>query len=172
MTPYVGPVSTDRADEIVEHLFALVERLRAGLEDAVSCFELSPAQAKALRYLTSAGPVPMRELAVRLRCDASNVTGLVDRLEQRGLVERRPAPGDRRVKTLVVTGAGAEVAHAMWARVVTSAVPLVGLTADEQKALVLLLRRLDPAPSPSCWITRPHAVRVTVSESAGARPGT
>jgi len=120
--PYLGPVATDRADEIVEHLFALVERLRAGFEEAVSCFELSAAQAKALRYLTWAGPVPMRELADRLRCDVSNVTGLVDRLEQRGLVERRPAPSDRRVKTLVVvTTAGAEVAQAMWARVVTGA---------------------------------------------------
>nr|WP_207929076.1 MarR family winged helix-turn-helix transcriptional regulator [Actinomadura sp. 6K520] len=51
-------------------------------------------------------PAPMRQLAARLRCDASHVTGIVDGLERRGLVERRPAPDDRRVKHLVPTGEG------------------------------------------------------------------
>ncbi|GAC1314549.1 MAG: MarR family transcriptional regulator [Acidimicrobiales bacterium] len=142
----------DQAEEIVEHLFALVDRLRGELERAVAEFDLSVAQAKALRYLTGAGPVPMRELAERLRCDASNVTGLVDRLEQRGLVERRAAPADRRVRTLVVTPAGAKVARTMWTHVVTGAVPMVGLAEDEQATLLVLLRRLDHGPSAPCWV--------------------
>ena len=144
-----------RTEEIVEHLLALVDRLRSGFERAVSTFELSAAQAKALRYLAQAGPVPMRELALRLRCDASNVTGLVDRLEQRGLVERRPAPTDRRVKSLVVTHAGARVARAMWAQVLDGAVSMVGLADEEQVQLLRLLRRLDPGPGAQCWITHP-----------------
>src|SRR5918912_2258053 len=66
-------------------------------------FDLAPAQLGALKALDPNAPVPMRELAAALACDNSNVTGIVDRLEGRGLVERRPAPGDRRVKMLVVT---------------------------------------------------------------------
>lgn len=159
----------ETAEQIVEHLFALVDRLRGGFETAVARFELSAAQAKALRYLAGAGPVPMRELAQRLRCDASNVTGLVDRLEQRGLVERRAAPTDRRVKSLVVTPAGAEIARTMWSHVVTGAVPMVGLAEEDQAMLLVLLRRLDHGPSAQCWITA--ADRTPQDSARGRRRG-
>jgi len=153
-----GPVDDERrqrAELIVEHLFAVVDRLRAGFETAVAGFEISAAQAKALRYLAHAGPVPMRDLAVQLRCDASNVTGIVDRLEQRGLVERRPAPADRRVKTLVITPAGSELARAVWVDVMDGAVGIVGLDENEQLQLLVLLRRLDHGPGGHCWLSHP-----------------
>jgi len=144
--PYRGRVSVDREDrteEIVEHLFALVDRLRFGFEAAVARFELSPPQAKALHYLVHAGPVPMRELASSLGCDASNVTGIVDRLERRGYVERRPDERDRRVRTLVLTSTGLAVTEAMWIHVCAGATALVELGDNEQAILLALLRRLD-----------------------------
>jgi DNA-binding MarR family transcriptional regulator len=55
------------------------------------------------------GPVSRRDLAERLRCDPSNVTFLVDRLEQRRLITRAPTGADRRVKELALTPSGAEV---------------------------------------------------------------
>ena len=58
----------------------------------------------------------MSALAAALQCDNSNVTGIVDRLEAQGLVERRPAAHDRRVKTLVVTTEGVELRGAGRAR--------------------------------------------------------
>jgi DNA-binding MarR family transcriptional regulator len=67
---------------------------------------LSPPQLFALLALTPGEPEPMSNLAEVLRCDASNVTGLIDRLAGRGLVERRPAPHDRRIRHLVLTDAG------------------------------------------------------------------
>jgi DNA-binding MarR family transcriptional regulator len=67
---------------------------------------LSPPQLFALQALTPGRPAPMGDLAGMLRCDASNVTGLVDRLAARGLVERRPAPHDRRIRHLVLTDEG------------------------------------------------------------------
>src|SRR5882724_9247020 len=63
-------------------------------------FELSPVQCHVLHLIEPGRPLPMRRLAETLGCDASNVTGLVDRLEARGLVERRPSSEDRRVKEL------------------------------------------------------------------------
>ncbi|GAC1542408.1 MAG: MarR family transcriptional regulator [Acidimicrobiales bacterium] len=143
--------------DMAEHLLALVDRLHLDFETAVAGFELSSSQAKALRFLAEAGPVPMRDLARCLRCDASNVTGLVDRLELRGLVERRTSHGDRRVKTLVVTDAGAEIASRMWTQVVTGMVSMAGLGEQEQHALVDLLRRLGQEPAARCWVTRPAA---------------
>lgn len=49
------------------------------------------------------------ELADRLRCDKTNVTGLVDRLERRRLVERRPGAPDRRVSQVVLTQTGRDL---------------------------------------------------------------
>src|SRR4051812_46480918 len=69
-------------------------------------FDLSPPQVRALGVLDPDRPVPMSELADALHCDNSNVTGIVDRLEDRGLVERRSAAHDRRVKMLAVTARG------------------------------------------------------------------
>jgi DNA-binding MarR family transcriptional regulator len=67
---------------------------------------LSVQQAMALTHLQPGEPLPMSALAVALQCDNSNVTGIVDRLEAAGLVERRAAEHDRRVKTVLLTPEG------------------------------------------------------------------
>src|ERR1700733_12885678 len=69
-------------------------------------FDLSSAQGELLCSLEPEQPVRMVSLARSLHCHDSNVTGLVDRLEQRGLIERRGDPGDRRVKLIALTKAG------------------------------------------------------------------
>ena len=63
-------------------------------------------QALTLNVIGSRRTAAMGEVAECLRVDASNMTGVVDRLEQRGLVERRPSTDDRRIKTLVLTPDG------------------------------------------------------------------
>jgi DNA-binding MarR family transcriptional regulator len=66
-------------------------------------------QALTLNVIGSRRTAAMGEVAECLRVDASNMTGVVDRLEQRGLVERRPSTDDRRIKTLVLTPGGRAV---------------------------------------------------------------
>ena len=73
-------------------------------------FDLMPPQQMTLGLLLSA-PRPMGELAQLMHCDNSNITGLVDRLTERGLVERLPAEGDRRVKLVALTAAGRDLAE-------------------------------------------------------------
>jgi DNA-binding MarR family transcriptional regulator len=85
--------------------------------------------------------MPMRRLACALHCDSSNVTGIVDRLEERGLVERRPDPADRRVKLLLLTDAGGELRALLVRRLADPPAPLQRLSADEQRALRDLMRR-------------------------------
>ena len=104
-------------------------------------FDLSPPQVMALRVLEPGAPVPMRELARALRCDNSNVTGIVDRLEDRGLVERRGALHDRRVKMLTVTAAGAELREQLDERLSDPPEPLARLSAADQRALRDVMRR-------------------------------
>ena len=112
---------------------------------AASELDLHPAQAGALLQLDQ--PLPMHELASLLACDSSNVTGLVDRLEARGLVARRPSPGDRRVKNVVLTSAGRMLRDQMLERVGRHPDGLDRLTAAEQRQLRDLLARVleDPA---------------------------
>src|SRR2546423_3247453 len=81
--------------------------------------ELTKPQAGALLQLDPDRPIPMSGLAGALMCDASNVTGIVDRLEDRGLVERQSAPHDRRIKMLAVTPDGARVRRELDARLGT-----------------------------------------------------
>ena len=67
-------------------------------------FDLMPPHQMVLALLDE--PRPMGELARHMHCDNSNMTGIVDRLAERGLVERRPAEHDRRVKLVALTSEG------------------------------------------------------------------
>jgi DNA-binding MarR family transcriptional regulator len=104
-------------------------------------FGLTPPQLFALRQLDPEQPVPMRALAQALHCDSSNVTGLVDGLAAQGLVERREAEHDRRVRMLVVTEQGAAVRARMHEAIQEVPGPIAGLSAADQRALRDILRR-------------------------------
>ena len=79
---------------------------RAHLPSVSADLELSPAQCPLLHVIEPDRPLPMGKLAQTLACDASNITGLVDRLEDQGLVKRRASPSDRRVQYVALTAAG------------------------------------------------------------------
>jgi DNA-binding MarR family transcriptional regulator len=107
---------------------------------AASELALHPAQAGALLQLAS--PLPMNELAARLGCDNSNVTGLIDRLEARGLVTRQSSFHDRRVKHVVLTDSGRRMRERMLDRVAQPTPGFERLSIDEQRQLADLLRRI------------------------------
>jgi MarR family transcriptional regulator, organic hydroperoxide resistance regulator len=102
---------------------------------------LAPMQSMALMQLQPGEPMAMSKLAGLLMCDNSNVTGIVDRLEAQGLVERRPAEHDRRVKTLVVTEKGAELRGEVERRMGVPPPPLAGLSEEDAATLRDILRR-------------------------------
>ena len=115
---------------------------RAHLPPLAAELELSPAQCHVLHLIEPDRPIPMGRLAETLACDASNVTGLVDRLESRGLVSRRPSAGDRRVKVLVLTPTGSRLRALLQDRMTAPPATFERLTLREQRALVRLLSRL------------------------------
>jgi MarR family transcriptional regulator, organic hydroperoxide resistance regulator len=101
---------------------------------------LAPMQLHALRLIEPGVEVPMSSLAGKLFCDASNVTGIVDRLEARGLIERRPAEHDRRVKLLVLTDAGQRM-RSIAERQMTQPPPeIAALPLEQRRALRDALR--------------------------------
>lgn len=136
------------ADDVVAELtglvFAVAGRLRTQFNAAAAELGLPPAQALVLANLS--GPAPMRELADWLSCEPSNVTGIVDGLERRGLVTRRPAPGDRRVKHVVPTEEGERRRRELQSRAHALARDFFGLPASEQRYLRDLLANVLAAP--------------------------
>jgi len=117
----------------------MVQRAKAGA--ALAGLGLGFAQAHALRMLDPGEAMPMSALAERLFCDASNVTGLVDRLEARGLVERRTAEGDRRVKALTLTREGVELRDRVLAVMSEPPEAITALPLADQRALRDILAR-------------------------------
>ena len=133
-----SPPAGDPWELLVRLFFAQ----RAHLPPLAAELELSPAQCHVLHLIEPDRPIPMGELAETLACDASNVTGLADRLESRGLVRRRPSAGDRRVKVLVLTPSGSRLRALLLDRMTAPVTALERLSLREQRALVRILTRL------------------------------
>jgi DNA-binding MarR family transcriptional regulator len=115
---------------------------RAHLPASGAEFDLSPVQCHVLHLIQPGRPLPMSRLADTLSCDASNVTGLVDRLESRGLVQRQASTRDRRVKVLHLTPTGARLRTQVVRRMAGRSLPLSRLSRDQQRTLVKLLEAL------------------------------
>jgi MarR family transcriptional regulator, organic hydroperoxide resistance regulator len=135
-----------RACEAWKLLLEVMGAARARLPALGDELGLSEAQCQVLQLLDPAEPVAMCRVAEALACDPSNVTGIVDRLEARGLVERRADAADRRVKKLVLTAAGRAQRARLVARVAEPPAAFSGLPAEDQEQLLAILRRAAGAP--------------------------
>jgi DNA-binding MarR family transcriptional regulator len=127
--------------QLARAAYALHAALERHLHDTLLELELTMSSADVLWQLDPVlGPLSRRELAERLRCDPSNVTFLVNRLERRHLVGRARAVGDRRVRALALTPAGVEVRNRLIAAVAESSM-FGELTRAQQRQLSDLLQR-------------------------------
>jgi DNA-binding MarR family transcriptional regulator len=135
--------STEPAAEAWELMQQLMMTLsRPRFVQLCADYDITPPQLFTLKHLEEGRMLSMSEAAKLLSCDASNVTGIVDRLEARGLVERLSAPGDRRVKMLALTEKGAELRAELGRRMSDPPPALTELPATDQRALRDILRRL------------------------------
>jgi DNA-binding MarR family transcriptional regulator len=124
-----------------ELLLEITRSGRARVPAAAEELGLSEAQAEVLRLLDPREPSAMCRVADRLGCDPSNVTGIVDRLEARGLVERRADERDRRVKKLVLTAAGRQVRDRLAEKIAEPPSGLRALSAEDQERLLEILSK-------------------------------
>jgi DNA-binding MarR family transcriptional regulator len=144
------PTPLDRRDsvtaEVLELFWAISQAFYDEYDAAAERHELTRMQAFVLANLLG-GPKPMRHLAEALKCEPSNITGLVDRMETRGLVTREPDPEDRRVKNITATELGRDSFDAVWSGLRFAAEPLSVLSSAERTTLRDLLRRVVSATS-------------------------
>lgn len=91
------------------HQLVFSEQGRARMHEVCESLDLTPGLMRALLTIPPGESRPMKQLAGEWHCDASYVTSLVDGLEERGVVERRAHPTDRRAKVIVLTDEGARM---------------------------------------------------------------
>jgi MarR family transcriptional regulator, organic hydroperoxide resistance regulator len=133
-------IHDDPAQEAWELLWRVMQENKPRFMALAQEMGLAPMQLHALRLIEPGDGVPMSSLAGKLFCDASNVTGIVDRLEARGLIERRPSATDRRVKLLVLTEEGARLRETAYRQMTTPPPAIAALPLRHQRALRDALR--------------------------------
>ena len=164
------------ADPATQAWKAIVELVGWGSKTAprfpmiALALDLSPKQLGVLWRLEPGGTgTPMRSIAESLYCDASYVTDLVDRLEERGLIVRGADPGDRRVKLLQLTPEGEELRKEALDRLYAPPEGIKNLSAEEQRTLAGLL---DPRQRARARAARGlRGQEVWVPRTLGTRPG-
>jgi DNA-binding MarR family transcriptional regulator len=130
------------AAEVWQRIFGFLISTRRHRDVVLERLGLTPNDAKALNTLRLDEGRSMRSLADEWLCDASNATWMVDRLEERGLAERRTVPSDRRVKLVQLTPEGARVQQRMLEGMTEPPPELLELDRVELEALLALLAKL------------------------------
>jgi DNA-binding MarR family transcriptional regulator len=135
------------ADDGTAALGDLVMRLartqRHRFREALAPWDLSPHQARALRVVSERDGVRLSELAEALHIAARSATEVADGLQERGLVERTPDPGDRRAVLLHATDEGRRIrAEVGRARAADNEALLGRLSAEDRATLARLLTAL------------------------------
>lgn len=114
----------------------LIKSQKNWLYERVAAFDLTPQLFQALDVLHEFPDSTMRDFSDRMFCDASNSTGLIDRLEERGLAERRVSASDRRAKVVRLTPAGMRLFKKVDDAVWVDAPPAIAkLSAADQRTL-------------------------------------
>jgi DNA-binding MarR family transcriptional regulator len=127
------------------HELVFSEQGRARMHAVCESLDLTPGLMKALLSIPPGQSRPMKELAGEWHCDASYVTSLVDGLEERGVVERRAHPTDRRAKVIVLTEDGARMRDEVLDRIHEPPPWFDVLSQDEAETLRDLLAKLVAA---------------------------
>lgn len=125
--------------EVVGLWFEMQARLEAHFTELAAQYKLSAVQAKVLLLLQPEGAMTMRAVAGQLQYDASNLTGVVDRLEDMGAVRRQPHPSDRRAKGVLLTAEGQRIRRAFWEKLTGNTGPMGKLNDRELVSLRRLL---------------------------------
>ena len=117
---------------------------RCAMDARVSCYDVTPVQTHVLMYLHQhGGRVPQRELTEFMRAKPSTVNGILDRMEEKGLVRRTVSDTDARQRLITLTDKGRERQTRFLESFLASEEAMVrGFSAEERETLLRLLDRI------------------------------
>ena len=141
----------------VTSVMRVQQLLLSRIEDTLKPFGLTFAAFEALRLLAFSrrGSLPMGKMGERLMVHPASVTNAISRLEQRGLVERRLSPDDRRVVLATITEPGQSLVREATTALNEASFGLPGITPEEAAGVTAVLRDIratagdlpaEPAP--------------------------
>lgn len=149
-SPAVSEPRAEIVPELPQVFFRLLMSHRAWIKSGAMGLGLSAFQAMTMLFIDPARPRPMSEVAATIGCGPSNLTGIIDKLEARGLVKRRPGQGDRRVKEVSLTRAGQAFRNRLLARIREPAPWMRALSVEDQRTLVQIFKKaVAAAPAPA-----------------------
>lgn len=138
-----NPVDSGAGETLAESFRSVARQLRDTSQEFLAPWDITPSQLRALRVLRHRGAMRLSELSGNLHIAARSATEVVDALEARELVERRPDPGDRRAILVEVTEHGASVLNAIRAARGTEAERAFDrLSRTDRAHLARILRKL------------------------------
>ncbi len=142
-------VSEEHAQRWSEVMPVIVRRLNAESGEAANRLELSMTQAEVVSYLSEQGETTMGELSDHISVSLSAMTGVIDRLVQKGAVSRGRDKKDRRVVNVSLTPAGKKLASDVSQVRKAHAIAILGaLDASDRKRLLHIMGKLaDNLPS-------------------------
>jgi DNA-binding MarR family transcriptional regulator len=130
-------------EALSEAFWSVARQLRDTSQETLAPWDITPSHLRALRVLRRHGMMRLSELSDHLHIAPRSTTEVVDALESRGLVRRRPDPGDRRATLVEVTEHGASVLDAIRAARGTEAERVFGRLSQTDRAhLARILRKL------------------------------
>jgi len=137
------PRDTSGDETLPEAFWSVARRLREMSQETLAPWDITPSHLRALRALKRHGLMRLSELSDHLHIAPRSTTEVVDALESRGLVQRRPDPGDRRATLVEVTEHGASVLDAIRAARGTETERVFGRLSQTDRAhLARILRKL------------------------------
>jgi DNA-binding MarR family transcriptional regulator len=139
------PGHAELARRAWSHLFGVGEQHMEGLGAAMQKLGLTPVMGHFLDELIKMSPGPMSQLVARMEVDAGWVTDIVDKLEARGDVARRPSKEDRRVKIIEVTPAGKRTWQQVQNLMYSPPPEVLQLPEEDLKALLKIGERISAA---------------------------
>jgi MarR family 2-MHQ and catechol resistance regulon transcriptional repressor len=111
---------------------------------------LNPTEFAVLELLYHKGPQPLQQIGGKILMTSGNITYVIDKLEQKGLVRRRPCPEDRRVSYAEITEQGsAKIGDVFPGHREAIERAVAGLTPDEREQAIALLKKLGKAAQDS-----------------------
>ncbi len=130
-------------ESLADAFWSVARQLRETSQETLAPWDITPAQFRALRVLRRHGALRLSELSDSLHIAARSTTEVIDALESRHLVARRPDPDDRRATLVEVTEHGTGVLDAIRAGRGTEAERAFGqLTPADRADLARILRKL------------------------------
>ncbi|MFC4558414.1 MarR family winged helix-turn-helix transcriptional regulator [Virgibacillus kekensis] len=134
-------------EELSLKLFIVLNRaldsVKKRVEEDIKCLGLNPTEFAVLELIYSKGDQPIQKIGEKVLIASSSITYVVDKLEKKSLLERKPCPTDRRVTHAVITAAGKELMDKVFPKH-TSAIQdiMSGLDTNEKKDMIEKLKKM------------------------------